>query len=201
VIPLRSRLSVSLTVVLALAGAACVSSRPIHYYTISPQPASPNALKPDGPILLIGPISASEFLQDARIRYRAGANEVGGYEYHRWAERPAAIVRRALMRALRASGNYARVLESGSAATGDYLLRGRLEEFGEVDSESIQTSISLHLELVDRKTNRTVWNHVMERDEPVRAKKVPDVVQSLDVNLQHVATETAAEIGKLLAAR
>ena len=36
-------------------------------------------------------------------------------------------------RALRATGNYQRVLEAGSAVNGDYLLRGKLHEFGEVD--------------------------------------------------------------------
>ena len=193
------RPAVGFLIAAVVAGAGCVASRPIHYYTIAPASpgANPNAAKPDGPMLLVGIISTSEALQDGRIRYRAGSNEAGAYEYHRWAERPASMVRNALTRALRASGNYSRVLESSSTATGDYLLRGKLEEFGEVDSERIQTSISLHLELVDRKTNRTVWNRVMERDEPVRAKKVPDVVQSLDVNLQQVVSEAAAEIGKV----
>jgi cholesterol transport system auxiliary component len=182
-----------------LAGVGCVSNRPIHYYTIAPAPVQGNAAKADGPTLLVGLISTSEALQDGRIRYRVGANEAGAYEYHRWAERPGSIVRSALMRSLRASGNYARVLESSSTSTGDYLLRGKLDEFGEVDSERIQTSISLHLELVDRKTGHTVWNRLMERDEPVRSKTVPDVVQSLDTNLQHVLSETTAEIAKVTA--
>jgi hypothetical protein len=32
---------------------------------------------PDGPTILIGTIVTPESLQDARIRYRAGANEAG----------------------------------------------------------------------------------------------------------------------------
>src|SRR5947209_9657398 len=104
--------------------ASCVANRPVHYYTI--QPASPpvNQGKPDGLVLLVGNISTPEALQDGRIRYRSGANDSGAYEYHRWTERPGSMVRTSLLRALRASGKYQRVLEAGSQAAGDYLLQG-----------------------------------------------------------------------------
>ena len=177
----------------------CVANRPVRYYTI--QPASPpvNQGKPDGLVLLVGAVTTPEALQDGRIRYRSGTNESGAYEYDRWTERPGSIVRMSLLRALRASGKYRRVLESGSLAPGDYVLLGRLYEFGEVDGDSIQTKISLQVELVDRKTNRNVWDRVAEREEPVTGKTVPDVVQSLDRNLQRVVSETIAEIDKFLA--
>ncbi len=110
------------------------------------------------------------------------------------------MVRSSLLRALRASGKYQRVLDSSSSADGDYLVRGKLYEFDEVDNASIQTKVSLQVELVDRKTNRNVWDRVVEREEPVSSKSVTDVVQSLDRNLQHVVGEMAAEIDKFLAA-
>ena len=179
----------------------CVATRPVRYYTIAPASAPANQGKPDGLVLLVGNIVTPEALQDGRIRYRSGANDAGAYEYDRWTEQPGSVVRTSLVRALRASGKYQRVLESGSLATGDYLLRGRLYEFGEVDGASIQTKIALQVELVDRKTNRNVWDHLTEHEEPVSGKTVADVVQSLDRNLQQVVSETAAEIDKFLAAR
>ena len=39
-------------------------------------------------------------------------------------------MRLSLVRALRASGKYRRVMEASSSAVGDYLLRGKLYEFG-----------------------------------------------------------------------
>ena len=90
-----------------------------------PLSAPANQTKPDGPTILVGLIATPESLQDGRIRYRAGANETGSYEYHRWTERPGAMVRDSLVRALRASGKYQRVLESSSSAMGDYLVRGK----------------------------------------------------------------------------
>jgi cholesterol transport system auxiliary component len=194
-----------ISILLAMAGclvdAGCVSTRPVHYYTLGTAAPPANQGKPDGLILLVGNIATPEALQDGRIRYRAGSNEAGAYEYHRWTERPGSMVRNALMRALRDSGKYQRVEESGSSASGDYLLRGKLDEFDEVDLASIQTKISLHVELVDRKTNQNIWDRTIEREEPVSGKSVVEVVQSLDRNLQHVVTEAAGEIDRFLVSR
>jgi ABC-type uncharacterized transport system auxiliary subunit len=198
---MRSTISICLTIAGGLIGASCISSKPVHYYSIEPVAPPSNRGKPDGLVLLVGNIATPEVLQDGRIRYRTGANESGAYEYHRWTERPGEMVRIALMRALRASGEYQRVVESSSLATGDYLLSGKLYEFGEVDGASIQTKILLQVELVDRKTNRNVWDRMVEREEPVRAKTVAEVVQSLDRNLGQVVSETIGEIDKFLAAR
>jgi len=198
---IRSMISIFLVIGVWMANAGCISTRPVHYYTLGANAPPAIQGKPDGLILLVGNIATPEALQDGRIRYRTGSNEAGAYEYHRWTERPGLMVRNALIRALRDSGKYQRVLESGSSANGDYLLRGKLDEFDEVDRAAIQTKISLHLDLVDRKTNQNVWDHTMEREEPVSGKSVVDVVQSLDRNLQHVVSETAGEIDKFLGAR
>lgn len=203
---MRFAASIFIGVALAAVCTSCVSNKPIHFYTVTPvaEPAAPSASqnRPDGLILLVANIATPEALQDGRIRYRTGSNESGAYEYHRWTERPGTMVRESLVRALRASGKYQRVLEAGSSSPCDYLLRGTLYEFGEVDSASaVQTWISLHVELIDRKTNRSVWDHDAERQEPVARKSVADVVQSLDRNLQHVVGDTTAEIDKFLSAR
>jgi ABC-type uncharacterized transport system auxiliary subunit len=181
--------------------ASCVASKPVHYYTIQPASPAVNQGTQDGLVLLVGNIATPAGLQDGRIRYRRGSNESGAYEYHRWTEQPGSMVRVSLLRALRASGKYQRVLESGSLIAGDYVLQGKLYEFGEVDGSSIQTRISLHMELIDRKTSRNVWDHMVEREEPVSGKTVADVVESLDRNLHSVMVETTAEIDRFLAAR
>jgi ABC-type uncharacterized transport system auxiliary subunit len=73
-----------------------------------------------------------------------------------------------------------------------------LYEFGEVDNATIQTKISLQVELVDRRTNRIVWDRLVENEEPVNSKNVTEVVQSLDRNLQRVASLAVAEIDNSL---
>ena len=80
-------------------------------------------------------------------------------------------------------------------------MRGKFYEFDEVDRETIQTSISLQVDLEDVKTKRIVWDDLVQRDEPVGSKNVKDVVASLDRNLRAVVKETASEIDKFLTAR
>ncbi len=70
-----------------------------------------------------------------------------------------------------------------------------------MDRSSIQTTISLYVELIDRKTNQNVWDQTTVREEPVSGKGVAGVVQSFDRNLRHVAKETAAAVDRFLAAR
>jgi ABC-type uncharacterized transport system auxiliary subunit len=190
-----------LTAMACLASAGCVATRPVHYYTLGSAEPHVSQGRADGPTILVANIATSESLQDVRIHYRAGVNEEGTYEFHHWTERPGAMVRDGLMQALRSSGKYQRVLESSSSATGDYLVRGRLHEFDEVDNAAIQTRISLQLDLIDKKTNRTIWDHLFERDEPASGKSISDVVASMDRNLAQVASQAAAELDRFLAAR
>jgi hypothetical protein len=88
---MRFTLLTGWTALLCIMSVACVGGRPIHYYTINPTGAATGTSRPDGPAWLIGRIAAPEALQEGRIRYRSGSNEVGAYEYHRWTERPAAM--------------------------------------------------------------------------------------------------------------
>jgi ABC-type uncharacterized transport system auxiliary subunit len=186
----------------ALLCAACVSGRPIHYYTLShPATTAAPPAKPDGPVLLVGRIATPEALDDGRIRYRSGPNEVGAYEYHRWVDRPGAMVRDLLIETLRDSGKYRQVQAAASAVTGDYLIRGSLREFSEVDDPGIQSRVSLQLELVDKKTGGVVWSHDYKRDEPVNGKTMKEVVGSLDHNLQQVVTDAAGAIDMFLSNR
>src|SRR6516225_2720979 len=185
---------IGLIALLCVVAAACVGGRPIHYYAINPPAASAAAPKPDGPTLLIGRIATPETLQDGRIRYRAGSNEVGAYEYHSWTERPSAMVQDLLLQALRASGKWRRVLEASSTAESDYLVRGRLREFAEIDDPGIQTRVSLRLELVDFKTGAVIWDRDYNRDAPVDGKTMNEVVLSMEHNLQQVIGEAALAI-------
>ena len=196
-----SPLLIGLIALLCIVSAACVGGRPVNYYAINPPAASVAAPRPDGPVLLIGRIATPEALQDGRIRYRSGSNEVGAYEYHRWTERPAAIVQDLLLRTLRASGKYRQVQEASTAAAGDYLLLGKLYELEEIDNPGIRTRVSLRLELIDRKTGVVVWNRHYDRDEPVEGKTIHEVVLSLERNLQQVITAATSGIDAFLSNR
>src|SRR5580704_5648146 len=103
---MRFTITICLIAAFGIVDVGCIDSRPIHYYSLETPPAPVMPDEPGGPVLLVGSISVSPELQDGRIRYRAGSNEVGGYQFHRWAERPGTMVCESLVQALRASGKY-----------------------------------------------------------------------------------------------
>ena len=191
----------ALPAALCLIASACVGGRPIHYYTIDYPAQAPVAAKPDGAVLLVGRITVPEALQDSRIRFRAGGNEVGAYEYHRWTERPGVVVQDLLLHALRTSGRFRQVQEASSAAAGDFVVRGRLYEFSEIDDPRLQSRVSLRLELLNRKSGLVVWDHHYERDEPVDGKTMQEVVRSLEHNLRQVVGDAASGIEAFLSSQ
>jgi ABC-type uncharacterized transport system auxiliary subunit len=183
-------------VALLLLTSGCTPHR-VQYYQLSAN-VKPAAPVETGPIMLVGRIATPQALQDGRIRYHAGSNEVGAYEYHRWTDPPGMLVRESLIHVLRASGKFKSVQEAGSTAEGDYTVRGKLLELSELDGNGgngIVTRVSLDLELREVRTGRQVWSQVLTHDDPVQAKTVSDVVQSLDRNLQVVLGDAASAIG------
>jgi cholesterol transport system auxiliary component len=151
--------------------------------------------------LLLGRITTPEALQDSRIRYRSGGNEAGAYEYHRWTERPGLMVQDLLLQTLRAAGKYRQVQEASSGGAGDYLIRGKLFEFSEIDDSNIHTRVSLRLEVIDRKSSLVVWDRQFDREEPVHVKVMKEVVLSLERNLKQVIADAASGVETFLSKR
>jgi ABC-type uncharacterized transport system auxiliary subunit len=187
----------ALVVVLAGISAGCGASHPIKYYVldVSPAPAiSPAAQFPV--TLLIGRVTASHLYRDDRLVYGSGPVELGTYEYQRWAESPADMVQDILISSLRSAGQYRSVSRIESNFRGDYILRGHLYDFYEVDKPQLAARLSLQLELFDPKSGTTVWTDSYSHDEPAKGKTVADIVEALDRNVQAGMQQFTANLGQ-----
>jgi ABC-type uncharacterized transport system auxiliary subunit len=185
---------------LALGLSGCGAGRPIRYYTVQ-LPAAPTPSTNTYPVsLLVASIGGPQFLQDTPIAYRIGTNEVGTYKYSRWAEPPVEMLKGKLIRMLRASGHYQSVSELGSTAEGQFVVRGRLYEFEEIDSGSIGGVVSMEFELCDRKSGKVVWSHSYSGNEPAEGKTISAVVAALDLNLDLGLKEVAAGLDQYFSA-
>src|SRR5271168_3374483 len=156
----------------------CGASRPNKYYqlTIPGDSASGRAASTNGVTLVIGPFVATHLYKEDQIVYSSGPEEIGTYEYQRWAEPPAEMIGEVVLRQLRSSGQYKSVYSQRSDIHGDYLLRGRLYDFKEVSGGTIAARLTAEWELKDLKTDTPVWSHYYTHDEPVASKDVPAVV-------------------------
>ena len=178
---------------------ACGAARPITYYSLDPPEVTPAAQRLEA-ALLVGHITAPLVYRDTRIIYRTGPNAMGLYEEHRWSEPPAAMFEEMLLHALRQSHRYKSVQLLTSNAHGDYVLRGRVERFEQVDGSPVVARVWLRLSLYDLKNGQTVWNGSYEKDEPASANDFPSIVAALNLNLQKAVLELTAGVDEYLAA-
>jgi len=179
----------------------CGATRPAKYYQLTVPADSGAVEKPDAvPVtLLLGGLMTSHLYREDRIVYGNGAEQLGAYEYQRWAEPPAEMILEVLMRELRASGRYRAVYYRRSNMHGDFALRGRLYDFKEISGGQMSARVTLELEMRDLKNGATVWTHYYTHDEPASGKDVPAVVAALDKNVQRSVKEIVESLDQYFA--
>jgi ABC-type uncharacterized transport system auxiliary subunit len=112
--------------------------------------------------------------------YRASAEQIGFYDYHRWATDPRQFVTVAIADRLRASGNFADVTVYDGRSHADYIITGRLEKLEEVDYEGgVRVEVALSAQMTDIHTGTTVWANSASDVESVAHRNVPAVVSEM----------------------
>ena len=188
---------------LTLFVASCGGGRRPHYYALEIPPAPDRALSnPRFPgTVAVCRFETPSYLRQGRIVYRETPEEVGFYEYHRWAAEPAETVTTAMIDALGSSRLFSFVKRYDGHNQQDYLLNGRLERLEEIDyGGPVRVEVEISAELVNLRTGATEWTgdasatlHIENRnvDSVVRAmnRAVQNSVDQLVVNLnQRVST-------------
>jgi len=97
---------------------------------------------------------------------------------------------------LRASGQYQSVSGLGSTAEGQFVVRGRLYEFEEVDSGSIGGQVSMEFELMTESLARSYGRIPIPEMNRWTGKSISAVVAALDINLDRGLKEVAAGLGQ-----
>jgi ABC-type uncharacterized transport system auxiliary subunit len=192
-------ISISLILLLASILSGCGTSRPIKYYSV-PLPAAPTPSTNTYSVsLLVASIGGPDMYKDTPIAYRTGANEIGVYHYSRWEEPPVEILKSKLILLLRSSGHYQSVSGLGSTPEGQYVIRGRLYDFEEVDGEGIAGLVSMEFELCERKSGKIVWTHFYSQKERVDGKAISAVVTAINLDLDRGLGEIAAGLDQYFA--
>lgn len=182
---------------------ACGAARPSKYYQLTiPGDAPAGRAADPAPAqvtLLVGNLFASDLYREDRIVYSMAGEQMGTYEYERWAEPPTEMIQEVLLRELRSSGRYRAVFMHKSDTDGDFLVRGRLYDFKEVSGNGMSARLTVEFEMRDLKNGATVWTHYYQHDEPVNGKNVPAVVAALDRNVQRAVKEALESLDQYFA--
>ena len=134
--------------------------------------------------------------------YRTTAEEIGFYEYHRWAAAPRTLVTSAVIDHLRASAQYSMVSTYDGRPDNDYILSGKLEKLEEVDyTGGVKVEVALSAQISKVNTGATVWSNAVSEIGPVPKRTVPGVVSELNRTLEIAINKLLSTIPAPLASQ
>jgi ABC-type uncharacterized transport system auxiliary subunit len=186
----RSGWRAALGLLLALAGTSCGSVPKTNYYTLS-VPAPPSATDPKTTLVLgIEHFRATDALRDDRIVFYESPTQMNFYQYHRWSADPATMVTDLAARRLDQAGAFAAVRRLPSRDPVDYVVRGQVLNFEEVDHASgVRARVALEMALVRTRDRKTLWSQSRQAESAVQGKGVPAVVEALNAASTRVLDE------------
>ncbi len=148
----------------------------LHVPAVSDPPAGPDVHAS----LAVREFRSPGYLRQGPLVYRVSAEQIGFYDYHRWAADPRQFVTTAIADRLRASGNFADVTVYDGRSHSDYIITGRLEKLEEVDYEGgVKVEVALSAQMTDIRRGTTVWANSVSDIENVAERSVPAVVSEM----------------------
>jgi cholesterol transport system auxiliary component len=129
---------------------------------------------------------SADYLRRGAIVYRPSAEEIGFYDYSRWATEPPRTITDAIVDHLRASGNFTRVKIYDGRSDADYVLTGRLEQLDEVDyGGGVKVEVALSAQITDSRSGKTVWENSASESVVVDKREVANVVSTMSHAMDH----------------
>jgi len=130
-----------------------------------------------------------EYLCEGRIVYRSGPEEVGFYEYHRWAMNPRQAITDYVVEVLRTQSLFKSVTAYDRASDVAYVVSGKLDRLEEVDEgRDVRVVCAISAQLLDMRTKSVVWSDSASETTQVEKRDMRGVVGSLSS-----AARTAAD--------
>jgi ABC-type uncharacterized transport system auxiliary subunit len=123
------------------------------------------------------------YLQQGAIVYKTSPEQIGFYNYHRWAVDPREFLTNAVADHLRASGNFTQVKLYDGRFDIDCVLSGRLEKVEEIDYEGgVKVEVAISAQMTNLANGATVWSNAVSGVGTVDKRDVPTVVAEIEPN-------------------
>jgi ABC-type uncharacterized transport system auxiliary subunit len=181
------KLSTTLALILALlpALAGCHKVRYPAYYTLNLTPAPDPPAQEDQTSIAVREFQAPGYLRQGPIVYRSTPEQIGFYEYHRWAADPRKTVTSAVIDDLRASGQFSMVSTYDGRRDIEYVFSGKLEKLEEVDYEGgVRVEVGLSAQITRVSSGTTVWSNTVFEAGKVSHRNVPGVVAQMNQTME-----------------
>ena len=175
--------TVSLVMAVLIISAGCGGAvKYPNYYTLHvPPPPDPPTPENIHATLAIREFRSPVYLRQGAIVYKTSPDQIGFYDYHRWAVDPREFLTNAVADRLRASGNFSQVKVYDGRPDFDYVLSGRIEELEEIDYEGgIKVQVAISAQMVSVATGATVWTNSVSEVGTVSRRDVTAVVSAMN---------------------
>lgn len=198
---LLTALALMLTLLPVLTG--CGGVRYPKYYTLNvPPPPDPPAEEGVRTSVAVREFQSPAYLRQGPIVYRATPEQIGFYEYHRWAADPRKFVTSAVIDHLRASGQYAMVATYNGNPDFDYIVSGKLEKLEELDYEAgVKVEVALSAQITRVSTGTTVWSNAVSETGTVSQRSVPGVVAEMNKTMDVAINKLLSTVPATLASK
>jgi len=167
--------------VVMLAGCGGAVKYPNYYTLHLPPPPDPPVPENVHATLAIREFRSPTYLRQGAIVYKTSPEQIGFYNYQRWAVDPREILINAVAERLRASGCFSQVKVYDGRPGVDYVLSGRLDELDEVDYEGgVKVRVGISAQMVSVATGATVWTNSVSEIGTVSQRDVRAVVSAMN---------------------
>jgi ABC-type uncharacterized transport system auxiliary subunit len=198
---------VLMTALMSLAGCAGKIRYPSYYALDLPTPVAaanqpaPNQVTAAHGSAAVRQFDAPRFLRGGAIAYWEGPDQLGFYEYHRWAEDPRHAVTAAMVREMQARGVFQSVDVFDGRESPEYLVKGTLEHLEEVDQGAgVSIEVSLSAQLVNLRTGEVLWRDTSSITTKLDRRSVPGIVAEMSRNLEDAIQHLVASMQERLSA-
>jgi ABC-type uncharacterized transport system auxiliary subunit len=178
-------ISFVLIALITLAGCGGAAKYPNYYTLHVPPPPDPPAQEGVRASLAVREFRSPTYLHQGAIVYKTSPEQIGFYNYHRWAVDPREVVTNAVTDRLRASGNFTQVKLYDGRSDIDYVLSGRIEKLEEVDYEGgIKVEVAITAQMTNLTTGSAVWTNTVDEVGTVSQREVPAVVSEMNRTME-----------------
>jgi ABC-type uncharacterized transport system auxiliary subunit len=178
-------ISFVLTALITLAGCGGAVKYPNYYTLHVPPPPDPPLQEGVRASLAVREFRSPVYLHQGAIVYKTSPEQIGFYNYHRWAVDPREVVTNAVTDRLRASGHFTQVKPYDGRSDIDYVLSGRIEKLEEIDYDGgVKVEVAISAQMTNVATGEAVWTNTVDEIGAVGQRDVPAIVSEMNQTME-----------------